>query len=616
MAGMDMALIPPGAKPDTVARGQERQPEAGRRSALMARRIHLPSRWQDTVVILVYLLGAFYVTARFWPDLDHRITSGNSRDYAFFQFVLSHAAHAVTNLENPFFNAGLNAPLGVNMMANTSMLGLSVPLIPVTLLFGPQVSFAVALLVALAATATAWYYFMRRHVTSHWYVAFVAAGFCGFCPGIVSQLNAHPNIAAQFMVPLIVSRVIRLAEESSRAVRHGVILGLMIIYQMFINEEILFFTALGCAIMSVTYLASRPAQWRRLAWPFLTGLSVAAALTVTIMAYPLWFQFFGPQHYTGPFSWAEAFGIDLMAYPSYASESIGGFSGVNAAVAGSASEQNAFYGWPLCLFAVAFGIALWRTMAVRLALVVGICVAIFSLGSEITINGEPRGPGPWALLSGLPLFDAIIVTRMAIGVAGAIAVILAVAADRVLAAFATADGRSRVTLKALASGALAAALIPVAPTPLTAGPAPVIPAFFTEGQWREYVDDGTVVPVPPHVRSNDAMNWLVATRMQMRVADGYFLGPKSETDTRATFGGPQRPTGLLLRAVAASGAMPTITEAMRQAALSDLSYWQADVLALGPRENRDALRQTVTALIGIPGEEVAGVWVWDVRGLT
>jgi hypothetical protein len=53
--------------------------------------------------------------------------------------------------------------------------------------------------------------------------------------------------------------------------------------------------------MAVVYVASRP----RRAWAesrrFLTGLGVAVGVSLVLTAYPLWFQFFGPQHYRGPF---------------------------------------------------------------------------------------------------------------------------------------------------------------------------------------------------------------------------------------------------------------------------------------------------------------------------
>src|SRR5690606_1539900 len=145
--------------------------------------------------------------------------------------------------------------------------------------------------------------------------------------------NGHPNISAQFMLPLIISAVVRL-RRADRPVRAGLLLGLMVTYQVFLNEELLLFTALACIVMAIVYVASRPAQARTEARPFLIGLGVATAVAGVLTAYPLWFQFFGPQHYRGPFVWASFYWTDLGAYTSY---------GGNAAAGrlGSASALNA-----------------------------------------------------------------------------------------------------------------------------------------------------------------------------------------------------------------------------------------------------------------------------------
>src|SRR5204863_83786 len=54
--------------------------------------------------------------------------------------------------------AQLGAPYGVNLMANTSVLGAAVPLTPFTVAFGPAVAFLVLLTLGTAGTAYAWYH--------------------------------------------------------------------------------------------------------------------------------------------------------------------------------------------------------------------------------------------------------------------------------------------------------------------------------------------------------------------------------------------------------------------------------------------------------------------------
>ncbi|HEX6683102.1 MAG TPA: hypothetical protein VF062_09920 [Candidatus Limnocylindrales bacterium] len=545
-----------------------------------------------------YLLGAVYVTQNLWAP--NQVTASNERDYAFFQFVLSHAAR---NFDSLFFNANLNAPQGVNMMANTSMLGLSIPLAPLTLLAGPEASFIAALVIALAGTATAWYYFFLRHVTTNTWLALIAGAFCGFSPAMISQANAHPNIAAQFMVPLIVSQVLRGNENPKK---RGVILGLMIVYQLFINEEILLYTAIGCAALAATVLLSRRIDIR----PYLATLGIAAGLSLAVMAYPLWFQFFGPQHYTGPFWWAQGYGIDLAAFPAYATRSLGGNPAVTDPVGSSPTEQNAFYGWPLCLLALALGGVFWRILTVRVAFVAGVFLAALSLGPSIKINGIDSGvPGPWALVANLPLFDSIIVTRIGMMVAPAIAVILVISAERLA---------NRSLLTAAVAGATAAvALVPIAPTPLPTVDHARVPAFFTDGTWREQLsEDGTIVPVPPDVWANDHLHWLVATGLQARIADGYFIGPSSESNPVANFGPSHRATGHLFRHVAATGEQPAVTEETRRAFDADLIYWRADLLVLSRTHNRHQLITLIDELTGgLPYTDVGGVIVWNVHDL-
>lgn len=574
-------------------------------------------RTQNVVAFAVYVVGALFVTSRLWLDVHARVPSSNTHDFAFFNFAFTHAAHALVHFQNPLFNSGLNAPDGINMMANTSMLGLAIPLVPVTLLLGSDVSFLIATLIGFAGTAAAWYLFLRRHIGSSWPVALVAGGLVGFAPSMLSHGSGHPNLIAQFMVPLIISRVIQLAEDPAQPVRKGLILGLMIVYQAFLNEEILLYVAIICAVIAATYLLSRPAELRRLLRPFLVALSAAGGLAGVLLAYPLYFQFFGPQSYVGPFDWATGFGIDVASIVAYADESIGGTSGIANPLSANASEQNTFFGWPLCLFALAFGVLLWRLMAVRIALISGLFLLVCSLGDYIKFDGTNTGiVGPWRLVSQLPLFDSIIVTRMAMGVIAAIAIIVAIAADRIISAIAGMERGTRALVGIVASVALATTLVPIAPTPLPSEARAPAPAFFTNGTWREYVTDGSIVPVPVNWGGNLPMQWYVATKGEAWFADGYFVGPDAlGTGDKARFGAPDRPTGELLRNVWVFGKLPQVTAKEREQAVTDLRFWQADIMVLGPELYRAELRETVTALLGREPIEIGGVLVWPVGDL-
>jgi hypothetical protein len=70
------------------------------------------------------------------------------------------------------------------------MFGISMPLAPLTLIFGPTPTYAIGLTLGLAGTAIAWYWTFSRHVLTGVSVrtkcaAAIGGGFCGFAPAMI-----------------------------------------------------------------------------------------------------------------------------------------------------------------------------------------------------------------------------------------------------------------------------------------------------------------------------------------------------------------------------------------------------------------------------------------------
>ncbi|MEV4810311.1 hypothetical protein AB0J96_10755, partial [Micromonospora avicenniae] len=188
----------------------------------------------DLMALGAYVLLGVLVCLNYWGDLQGRVSSHLPTDHSWFEWLFAHGAYSVRHLENPLFTVRQNAPLGVNMMANTSLLGVTLPLAPMTMLLGPQVMYALYLGGALAATAATSYWVLSRHLVRSRAAAFVGGAFLGFAPGIVHHANGQPNFVSNFLLPLIVSRVLRLGEPG-RWRRNGLALGLLVAYQIFIN---------------------------------------------------------------------------------------------------------------------------------------------------------------------------------------------------------------------------------------------------------------------------------------------------------------------------------------------------------------------------------------------
>jgi hypothetical protein len=557
-------------------------------------------RRSDVGVAALYLLGALWVTARGWRHVDQALLGTQPQDQVFSEWMLAFDAHAVAHLDNPFFTTLQNAPDGVNLMGNVAMQLAGILLAPVTLLGGAPLSYLVLVTVSLAATAFGWYYILARHVVQSRLAALLGGALCGFAPGMISQSNGHPHIVAQFLVPFIVWRVARLTEPG-RAVRNGLALGVLIVAQFFVGEEILLLTAVGCAVAVIACALSRPREALRVAPVFLTGLGVAAGLVLCVVVYPMWVQFFGPQHYSGA---PDSYPADLASYAAFGREAIAGSASAVEGLAPNSAEESAFFGWPLLIVALSATVWLWRNLIARIASVTAVVAAGLSLGPDIIYKGRDTGaPGPYALLDGLPVLDAMIVGRFALVAAPTLGILLAVAADRV--------STLPPTGRAVAAAVIVAALVPIAPTPLQAADRPDVPHFITSGQWREYVEPGrTLVPVP--VEGRTGLRWATVADLGFAVPQGYFLVPTGPDDDSGRWSAPFRPTWQLLTRVAA-GRNVAVTEWERAQAQQDVRFWRADAVVLYERAPRaEALRQTLDALFG-PGRQVSDVRVYPVR---
>ncbi len=563
-----------------------------------------PRRW-DGAAPLVYLAGGLYLTAHLWVAPGVRIETDNVQDQGFFEYVLAHAARVLVHPANPLFDRQINVPAGVNLMTNTSILGLAVPLAPVTLVAGPVVAYALLVTLGPALTAFTWYLVLSRHVTGSRLAAFVGGAFCGFAPGIVSQSNGHPNLAAQFLVPLILVQVVRLC-TGARPVRTGVVLGLLVVWQAFVNEEVLLFVALIGALLALGYATTRWADLRPVLPAALRGLGVAVAVAGVALAYPLWFQFSGPQHYGSvPALWLTQHS-DAASYVSYATRSLAGAPPEQLGILGHRAEENTYFGWPLLILAAMIAAWQWRRPLVRAATVVAVVFGLLSLGPTITVYGTNTPiPGPLRLLDHLPLLNAVVPGRFALMVIPALGVLLATGLDQLMA--------GQVTARPVWVAAFLGALVPLLPTPLPAIDGPRIPAFVASGEWRHYVPAGrsaVVVPVPTFLHI-DGMRWSATQGLDMAIPGGYFLGPGP--GGRALYGAPPRPSATLLDEVARTGTVPAVTDAERADMATDLRYWRAAVVLVGDVPHATQLRDTVTDLLGTGPERLDGAWIWDVR---
>ncbi|MFC7528866.1 hypothetical protein [Actinoplanes sp. GCM10030250] len=568
-------------------------------------------RWSDLWILLGFLALAVVVLIQLWIDPNGRVLASNDDDHGVFLFVLAHAERVVFDGDALFFTDRLNAPVGVNMMANTSILALSLPLAPITHFLGGGVSVAVLLTGGLAGTAFAWYWVLSRHLVSSRPAAWIGGAWCGFAPTMVSHANGHVNFVNQYVVPFIVWQVLRL-REPGRARRGGVILGLLIVLQCFINEETLLFTALTLGVFVVAYAIMRPAEARAVWRRFVAGLGVAAVTAGALLAYPLWYQFFAPGNYHGqPFAPTD-YVTDLVSLGGFARQSLAGNAALTRHMSVSGTEDNTFFGPVGLVMIVVALVMLWRSVAVRAAAIAALVLLLMSMGPELRVFGHDTGfPLPFGLISHVPVIDLVSVTRFAMVPATIVGIFLALAADRI--------GGYPARRRRWFWIGMVCALVPLIPKPLPVVQGDPIPPFITGGAYREYVaGDRTLVTVPlPEVTTGrTGMRWATLNNFDYPTPRGYFMGPvNAPVDDTGSWSAPARFTSSLLYRVREWGYRPVLTADDRRRITEDLVYWRAGVVVLVPdSRNGEALRATLVDALG-PSQLVGGVEIWDMRSL-
>jgi len=494
------------------------------------------------------------------------------------------------------------------MMANTSVLGVTLPLAPLTMLFGAKISYVVWIVLAGAATGVTTYWALSRHLVRSRVAAFVGGAFAGFAPGVVYHANGQPNFVSNFLLPVIVVRVLGL-RTTVRPVRDGVVLGLLVLWQLLINEELLLLTAATAGGLLVAYVLRRRTGARRVT----RSLVVAGAVVAVGAAYPLRMQFAGPQSYRQLLLYHD-WGADVAAFWTMPHDSVGGVT--TAATAFGETEQNSFYGWPLLVALAGLTVLLWRTSkAARIAAAVALAGAVGSLGQRIRFEGHLTGvPGPWQWVpDGLPVVGLMMPSRVVFVTTGALVVLVALGWDALAARARAAPGTRRADRARLGQIGFAAALLTLTPTPLSTVADQPAPAFLTSGDWRRYVPAGTtMVPLPmPDVNvGRGTLAWTVDTRLAFPVPGGYFLGPDARGEGR--MGGRADYAEILFRQAvlgAPAGREPALTPARRAAVRRDLARWRASVVVLSPVA--EPLKPWLDDLLG-PGRRVDDVWLWEV----
>ncbi|MGH7761614.1 MAG: hypothetical protein ACREOY_09395 [Candidatus Dormibacteraceae bacterium] len=539
------------------------------------------------IALAAYSVLAVAVFSTTWIDPAGRWI-GSPKDPRLFIWYLGWIPHALSHGLNPLFTDYLSYPPGVNLMWNTSMLFPAVLLWPVTAAFGPVVSYNVLVSGGIALSAWCGFLAARRFIDRD-LPSFLAGLLYGFSPGMLAQALGHPHVVVALFPPvaLLLGHEV-LVRRRLNPVFAGTMAGVAAGLQLLTGEELLAGTlviaACGVALLALTH---RDQVWTSL--PYVAKAAAAALVVFAVLAaYPLGFQFLGPQRVSGSVQVPDVYVSDLLAF--FLPSNLIHFTG-------NAGENDAYVGLPILALFVAGLMLGWREPRIRWSGLMAFIVAVLSLGPHLHVDGIITPIWlPWTVVAGLPLMGSALPGRlMTIGFLGT-GIVVAYACGRALTA--TRPWQIATVVLLLAG----AAVVPPVPYPSVAATAP---AFFKPGGGVEMIPSGSVVLVTPFSskESTDAMYWQAVAHYRFRM-------PEGDAFTPGPYLGPH-PSILQSTLDRLDAGRPVaMTAGVRAMALAGIKSFGASTIVAGPSPGQPAIVEFLTELEGSPPVDDGGVKVW------
>ena len=493
------------------------------------------------LALVVYTGLAVLINISVWlaPESRYIGLGGDPQQTMWF---LTWIPFAITHGHNILVSNYINYPTGVNMLWQTSELGPGLLLSPVTALWGGVVTYNVLICAGFALGATFAFIAIRRYVPGAGSAA-VGGLIYGFSPFMVAQAQGHLHLVVSGITPPLLLLLLDdiLVRQRRKPWHLAALLTGLAVVQFFTSEEVLatevIVAVIAAGVLSVMF---HDEVGKHLAYT-LRVIGPAAAASVVLLAYPICYQFLGPDRVSGVIHAPEAFATDPFNFivpTSIQRIAPNALISLSARFTGNISEQDAYIGLPL-VGLIGFAVLRYRRVsAVGAAGWIGGIVALLSLGGHLhVLRHETPIPLPWLVVEHIPVLVNLLPSRLMLYVFLPAGLIAAYTLSRVWGA-----RRNTAAWGALALGILAP-LLPRAPLD---SQSLITPSYFQEE--RAGVAPGSVVATVPWPAGNstEPMTWQAASSMRFRLLGGYIIGQVAPgqsvlRDTFTSLAGPNAP---------------------------------------------------------------------------
>lgn len=359
------------------------------------------------VAIMLYCLCT-------WSVAQHGVrlglmVPGTGADPFIYIWFLTWWPHALAHHLDPLFTHLVWQPSGLNLAWTTSIPTLALLAMPLTLTFGPVLSYNLLSLAAPVFNALGAYalcFYVTRQRIAAWFGGFLFA----FSSYAMARQNDQLNLSFTVLVPILL--LLALARMDGRIGRKTAVGAgsLMLVAQAGLSLEIFATGSLvGCFTWVMTW-CFLPARRERL-FILLQDALLMGAVVLALLSPLLWAMFAGRRDMHLPEAWPDFFSTDVLNFfvPTTTTALGGKFFGpVSSHFPGLVCEQGGYLGLPLIGILWAY---LRRGRAYLSWLFLGLILA--ALGPHLWLGGRETGlPMPWVVFRAMPLLGNALPARL------------------------------------------------------------------------------------------------------------------------------------------------------------------------------------------------------------
>jgi hypothetical protein len=478
-----------------------------------------PRRWsrgvaeffdlENRAALLIYLALSFFFYGL--PIVRHFTTSyiGAGADPTIFLWAIAWWPHAILNRLNPFLTTAIWAPTGCNLAWITSIPGPSLLMAPVTLLFGPVLSYNILNILCPLANAFSMF-LLCRYVAKRFWPALLGGLIFAFSEYTVSQSLAHLFLLFIFPAPLAILLVLRRVNQGLSRTTFVTLLSIVLTFEFLSSTELFATTSVFGSFAIILSYAVYNADCRSELRQLVVEIATSYTLLMVVLSPYLYYVFA-----TGipPINSGGNFSNDLLAFVVPTQVVLVGGRAFNSDPERLRAwwEMSAYFGPGLWIVIALFVKSNWREPVGKLLIVNLTLIAVLSLGPILYVSGRATIPMPWWLFSKLPLINQALPGRFGM-------YMFLIAA--LMASIYLSEDRHRASFRVILAVSTIVFLAPDLSNLVATSAVETEPLFCKSHQYKDYIGEGDTVLFLPHGGESMSLLWQAESRFYYRLATG------------------------------------------------------------------------------------------------